>query len=317
MAKRKRLTPAKTEFLTQIEGLETRSAPFSPAPIAQVAGDASATAALAELTQMVSDARAAGRLIQSIPLEDIDLTYLVRDRIVADPEELQVLVSSIRERGQQSPVEVIDCGGDASPRYGLISGWRRITALKLLSAEDQKFGKVQALVRSPETSSDAYVAMIEENEIRVGLSFYERARIVVKAMEEGVYPNTKLALQSLYKNVSRAKRSKIKSFMTVVEVLDGVLKFPSHIGERLGLEMAQHCAEHGGAVLHDAVDHTSYETAAEEQDLLRAALASSKVKPEPKPQETGAKFDPKSSKITISGADESLFNALTEWLSKR
>lgn len=317
MAKRKRLTPAKSEFLSQTEPLETKSAPFSPAPIAQVAGDASATAALAELTQMVSDARADGRLIQSIPLDDVDLTYLVRDRIAADPEELQVLMSSIRERGQQSPVEVIDCGADASPRYGLISGWRRLTALKTLSSEDPKFGKVQALIRSPETSSDAYVAMIEENEIRVGLSFYERARIVVKAMEEGVYPNTKIALQSLYKNVSRAKRSKIKSFMVVVEALDGVLKYPSHIGERLGLEIAQHCAEHGGAALQSVLRQSSYQTAAEEQDLLRGVVTPTKTKPQRQSQEEAVKFDPKSAKITISGADEGLFNALTEWLSKR
>jgi hypothetical protein len=34
---------------------------------------------------------------------------------------------------------------------------------------------------------EAYLAMVEENEIRVGLSFYERARIVARAAEAGVF----------------------------------------------------------------------------------------------------------------------------------
>ena len=52
--------------------------------------------------------------------------------------------------------------------YGLISGWRRLTALQALHAEtgEARFATVQALVRRPETAADAYVTMVEENEIR-------------------------------------------------------------------------------------------------------------------------------------------------------
>ena len=45
---------------------------------------------------------------------------------------------------------------------------------------------------------DAYVAMVEENEIRVGLSFYERARIAAKSVEAGVYPDDRAALRALF-----------------------------------------------------------------------------------------------------------------------
>lgn len=242
MAKRRRLTPASPSFLGNEARPEPRpaagSAPSRP-PIAQVAGETSAAAALGELSEIVTRARAEGRLIQPLALAEIDAAHLVRDRLETEEEDLQSLMASLRSRGQQTPVEVVDRGEDRTPRYGLISGWRRLAALSRLLDEDPKFGRVLALVRTPGTASDAYVAMVEENEIRVSLSFYERARIVVKALEQGVYDDARTALQTLFANVPRAKRSKIKSFMTVVEALDGTLLYPTAIGERLGLALAR------------------------------------------------------------------------------
>ena len=73
MAKRKRLSAAQTDYLPPQSG-ETRGA-LSPAtglaadpPIAQVAREAAATAALQEVAAELSTARAEGRLIQSLPL---------------------------------------------------------------------------------------------------------------------------------------------------------------------------------------------------------------------------------------------------------
>lgn len=253
MAKRKRLTPANPSYLAaepagEVPVLETKSAlPRAPLatrpPIAAVAGEASTAAALGELTETLTRARAEGRLIQSLPLRDVHVGHLVRDRLETGEEDLTALIESLRARGQQTPIEVVDRGEDVRPRYGLISGWRRMTALARLAGTDPKFDQVLAIVRQPQSASDAYVAMVEENEIRVGLSYYERARIALKSVEHGVYPDLKLALNSLYANVSRAKRSKIKSFTTVVAALDGNLRFPTVIGERLGLELAKHLAE--------------------------------------------------------------------------
>lgn len=237
MAKRKRLTPA---VITEGTAPETKSAipryplgvaPKTRAPIADVAQDASASAALTEIAQTLTDARAEGRLIQKIPLDQISDDYLVRDRIAVDDAEMTTLIDSLRERGQQTAIEVtaLDDG-----RYGLISGWRRVQALRSLETTE-----VLAIIRTPQDSADAYLAMVEENEIRVGLSYYERARIVARATDQGIYPRDRVALNALFHAASRAKRSKIGSFVGIVRALDDHLRFPTALTERTGLALAQ------------------------------------------------------------------------------
>lgn len=235
MAKRKRLTPAQAGFL-ETPAPETKS--MTGPPIAQVAGDAAALSALREVTDMVETAKSEGRMIQALPLASIDLGYLVRDRAVVDEDEMQALVESLKSRGQQTPIEVVAL---ESGRFGLISGWRRVKALTRLYEEtgEDRFGTVQALERRPAEASDAYIAMVEENEIRVGLSYFERARIVVRSVEKGVFKHEREALNSLFASASRAKRSKIGSFTPVVSGFDGVLKFPAQLPERLGLQLAR------------------------------------------------------------------------------
>lgn len=239
MAKRKRLTPANPAYLGAAP--ETKSmSPLGPttlrAPIADVASEASATAALAQMSDELANARSSGRMIAMLDLAQVEMDYLVRDRVAADDEEMQTLIASLRDRGQQTPIEVADLGGGS---YGLISGWRRCQALMRLNREDGETRQVLALLRRPAEASDAYLAMVEENEIRVGLSYFERARIAAKATDQGVYDSDKTALLSLFRAASRAKRSKIRSFLPVVRQLDGVLRFPQALGERMGLQLGK------------------------------------------------------------------------------
>lgn len=242
MAKRKRLTPAQPDYLSAAPETKAASLGLNTAPIAQVAGEASATAALAEVTDALQSARAEGRMIELLPLEAIDERHLVRDRLEQNEEEMSALIESLRARGQQMPIEVVALPAPLGGKtHGLISGWRRLMALKRLynEASDPKFAQVRAMVVAPETAQDAYVAMVEENEIRVNLSHYERARIAVKAMKEGVYPSKKAALQGLFGNATRSKRSKIGTFISLVEAFDDVLQFPSAISEKLGLALVR------------------------------------------------------------------------------
>lgn len=237
MAKRKRLTPPAPD---RFDGPapEVKSM-MRPAPIAQVAGEASTVSALRELSDLVRSARDEGRLIETLALDAIEAGYLVRDRLLAPmDEDMQALVESLRARGQQTPVDVVDMGGG---RYGLISGLRRLTALTRLFSEtgDPRFGRIRARIVVPGDAAEAYRAMVEENEIRAGLSLYERARIVAKAVEAGVFPDSRDALLTLYAAASRAKRSKIKSALAVVEALDGALRFPTAHGERLLLDLSR------------------------------------------------------------------------------
>lgn len=236
MAKRKRLAPAALSPDVQFPSdLETKSMRPAP-PISGIVQDAASTAALEEMSQVLRSAREDGRMVLDLPLEQIELDYLVRDRLASEPQEMEALVSSLRTRGQQQPIEVASLGTD---RYGLISGWRRCQALATLAQSTGKPAHVLALVRAPKEQSDAYVSMVEENEIRVGLSYYERARIVLRAVEEGVFDSDKSALQSLFQTASRSKRSKIGSFLHIVRALDCVLRFPTAIAERAGLALAR------------------------------------------------------------------------------
>ncbi|WP_085855539.1 ParB/RepB/Spo0J family partition protein [Palleronia marisminoris] len=252
MARRKRLTPS-TPFPDAPEGaFETKAMPFGPsakleegpavpmAPVARVAQDQAQAAALRELSEEMTRAREGGRMVLELPLDAIEAEHLIRDRISADETEMQSLTESLAASGQRNPVEVLDLGGG---RYGLISGWRRLAALRALAAEGRAGDTVLALLRRPEDQAAAYRAMVEENEIRADLSYYERARIVAKAVEAGVFEDDRAALQGLFGAVSRPRRSKIGSFLPIVRALDGVLRHPASLPERLGLKLSQRLRE--------------------------------------------------------------------------
>ena len=271
MAKRKRLTPANPMFLdTPAEA----PGPMRAAPIADVAREAATTAAAEELARTLTEAREQGRMVISVSLDAIELNHLVRDRVAVDEDEMEALKTSLKARGQQTPVELVALGDD---RYGLISGWRRCMALIMLRDEtrEDRFKTVQALLRQPEDAADAYQAMIEENEIRAALSHFERARIVAKAVEQGVFETERTALQTLFEHASRARRSKIGSFLPVVAELDGALAFPSALTERLGLALARgfEVDESLGPRLRGLLRKGGYHTPEDEAALIERALS--------------------------------------------
>ena len=317
MAKRKRLTPA------AIAPSEAGAAPLetkglkngwagtqvhsgaTQAPIADVAGSAAAAAALDELAHELETARRQGRLVIKADLEAIDDGYLVRDRAQLDPVELDVLKTSLAARGQQTPIEVVDLREN---RFGLISGWRRLTALRALHAENPEggFGHVQCLIRTPTASSQAYIAMVEENEIRTGLSFYERARIAVRAVEQGAFEDPRAAAKALFSAAPRAKRSKIYSFIRLYTALDDVLNFPSGVSERLGLALVKRLEADAAfeTALRKAHKQASPSNMQAEMDLLESLLKSKGKATRASHTETlakGLRWSQSSGKLVLSG----------------
>ncbi|ULB12018.1 ParB N-terminal domain-containing protein (plasmid) [Cereibacter azotoformans] len=277
MAKRKRLTVPPLGGSAPTAAPETKSMigpGLAPAPISRVTGEAAATAALREVAEELTSARSEGRLMLRLELDRIEEGWLVRDRLGIETEELASLMTSLATHGQRSPIEVADMG---EGRFGLISGWRRVTALRRLLAEtgEARFATVLAILRRPDTAAAAYVAMVEENEIRLGLSYFERARIAAKAVDAGVFATEKLALQQLYASASRAKRSKIGSFLGIYHVLDGALRFPSALPERLGLALARRLEEEAGfaARLVAALAAGAPDTAEAELQLIADQVA--------------------------------------------
>lgn len=347
MAKRKRLTPANPDFLTPAGGLENKGmfldapvgkAPDQPArrtpPIAGVAAEAAATAALEEISSRLSDARQSGRLVIDIPLADIHEDYIERDRLGQGGEDMIALKQSLIQRGQQTPIEVValPAGG-----YGLISGWRRYRALLALSEEtgEARFAQVLALLRRPEDMPATYLAMVEENEIRANLSHFERARIVAKSVEHSVFVTDKAALNGLFGAASRAKRSKIKAFLPIVRALDGALRFPEALSERSGLTLS-HLLQDMPTLpqrLSDALRQGVPQTVAEEQAILAAVIKSVKdtqnkqtLKPGLESVSALAEIvrsvtvsAPKPGELTLAGpgVDAALRSDLVAWLQAR
>lgn len=276
MARRKRLD------LSTLAPLETKSlgeppegdGPFgAPPPIAGIAGEAAAHAGADAVIREMEAARAGGRLILEVPLEAIDPDHLVRDRVRVDDEEMAALIASIRQHGQRSPVELVDRGAEANPRYGLISGWRRVQALRQIAEDEASPRPVLGLIRTPRDAEDAYVAMVEENEIRADLSYYERARIAVRAAEAGAFDSAAAAVDTLFAAGSKARRSKIRSFITLYETLGAQLRFGADIPERLGLALVQCIRKGGGNVLRAALRAEAENAPAEAEALGQAMKA--------------------------------------------
>lgn len=309
MAKRKRLELPETAISPDLETKSVFPAPRARMPIAEVAGDTASRAALEEVAREMTRAEDEGRVIRKLSLDQVVIQHLSRDRLVMDEEEMDALKASIAERGQQTPIEVVQLG---SGTYGLISGLRRIEALKAIGASH-----VLALIKRPESSRDAYRAMVEENEIRAGVSFYERANIAVAAVGQGVYPDPRTAVKGLFAHAPKAKRSKILKFVTLRETLGKTLRFPTAIPEHLGLALAQ-AIEADRAVaagISRRLDAARPETPAEERRQLEAALKRPTSAPVREDLAPGLRFETREGRAMLSGSvvDAEFVDALRAW----
>lgn len=186
-----------------------------------------------------------GRVLHAIPLADISTDDLPRDRLeldtVAVSAEMDELKASIRERGQKEPVEVF-LGEDG--RFQLKKGWRRFTALSQLLDEtgDQEFGTILARIdRAQEDRITRYIDMVEENVVREDLTFAEMAQVVIAAaQDERVDGSDAEALVGrLYASLHKMKRSYIRSFVYLLNTLDGALPWPKDVSRNLGVDVAR------------------------------------------------------------------------------
>ena len=321
------------------------------APIAQVAQgvsreiDAEIHRLRAELNKVAEAASALqtaeeeGRLLKIIPLDEIDLGYIQRDRIHMGRagEEWAALKASIAARGQQMPIEVADQGIAVTPRYGLISGMRRVLVLQELHREtgEDRHARVTAILRPADmTSTDRLIAMIEENEIRADISFYERGRIASLAASQGIFADADAAVELLFASSHRNRRYKIRCFVTVHEELGKALWYPQALGERLGIQLAKVLRAGQGDRIRTVLEGAGGRDAAGEAEILTHALASvdKPVRaPKPRPvegvwesdrgQRIVARAQPESRRVTVDlGEDATLsrdtLERLAEWLGR-
>lgn len=171
--------------------------------------------------------------LHHLPLAAIDPHALLRDRTSLDPDALAALQHSIATEGLRLPIEVWQLStprpslGAEPFRYGLISGLRRLTAARELGHTT-----IPALVRTPASIPDAMAAMVSENEIRAPVSPWEKATLILNAIEERHFDTPDAAIATLFPAVSRFTRARIRSHTTVVQALDGVLTTPQELSIR-------------------------------------------------------------------------------------
>ncbi|MTH76925.1 ParB/RepB/Spo0J family partition protein [Paracoccus aestuariivivens] len=185
-----------------------------------------------------------GRVLISIPLDEIRTDDLPRDRLdlsaVSTSDEMEELKASIRERGQKEPIEVFLTEGG----YQLKKGWRRLNALQQLRQEsgDVRFAKAVARVsEGPASRIDLYIDMVEENVIREDLSFAEMAQVAIAAANDADMEGQGAdeLVGRIYASLHKMKRSYIRSFVYLLEVLGEDLKFPKAVARNLGVEVAR------------------------------------------------------------------------------
>lgn len=182
-----------------------------------------------------------GLVVDLVPVDAVDTTKLVRDRIMtaADEMELAELKESIRDIGLSNPIRVEPGAGG---RYELVQGLRRLTAYRQLHEEtrDPRYATIPAGLMTDAGSLDLlYRRMVDENLVRKDISFAEMAAL---ARDYAADPRTGCtdpdkAVTILFQSAGYQKRSYIRAFVTVIDRLGEMLEFPTEIPRNLGLEL--------------------------------------------------------------------------------
>lgn len=186
-----------------------------------------------------------GLVVDRLPLEAIETSKLVRDRSVSRDPDLEELKASIRDIGLSNPIRVEETGDGG---YQLVQGFRRLSAYRALYEETgrEEYARIPAgLVARGETLQGLYRRMVDENLVRRDISFAEMAQLALSFAQD---PETDCAsvadaVAHLYASAGRQKRSYIRHFADMLEMIGAGLKFPEAIPRALGLELKKKLAE--------------------------------------------------------------------------
>lgn len=176
-----------------------------------------------------------GAIVARVPIGDIQMSKLTRDRGGADDPDFDELMASIRELGLSNPIQV----EESADGYELIQGFRRLKAYKALHAQtgEARFATIPAsLVAKGEALDRLYRRMIDENLVRRDISFAEMGRLAAAyARQMGI--ETSEAIATLYASAGRQKRNYIGHFAALMGLVGDRLKFPEAIPRALGLRL--------------------------------------------------------------------------------
>lgn len=132
------------------------------------------TGAIGAVSQSIADLKS--RSIAEIAADRIEDGGL-RDRLDEEPAEIEALMASIRDYGQQVPV-LVRPHPEKPEHFQIVYGRRRLAALRRLGQP------VKAMVRSLD-DREVVVAQGQENSARKDLSFVEKAIFAAQLREAG------------------------------------------------------------------------------------------------------------------------------------
>ncbi|MEC8573652.1 MAG: ParB N-terminal domain-containing protein, partial [Pseudomonadota bacterium] len=190
-----------------------------------------------------------GLVVDRIPLDKISTSKLIRDRAVNRDPDLDELKESIRDLGLSNPIRVEEDGDG----YQLVQGFRRLSAYQALYAEtgDEIYGQIPAgLVARGETLQGLYRRMVDENLVRRDISFAEMAQIALSYAQDPETSSETVedAVAILYASAGRQKRSYIRHFAELLELIGAELSFAEAFPRALGLDLKKRLVEDQAAV---------------------------------------------------------------------
>jgi len=226
----------------------------------------------------------AGLITDMIPVHKVDTQKLSRDRKPVKDDTLEELKTSIIAIGLSNPIRV-----EQKPdgRFELIQGWRRLQAFRELEGafQDGRFTHIPAgYVATGDTLETSYRRMVDENLVRKDVSFAEMALLAraYAADPATACEDIDKAVAILFRSAGYQKRSYIRAFAELLDLLDGALRYPEALGRNLGLDLRKRLegAPASVARLRQALDAAPTRDSDKEAAILRGFLG---ARPGPAP----------------------------------
>jgi len=238
-----------------------------------------------------------GLVTDLIPLDQIHISKLTRDRASDRDAELDELKASVKDIGLSNPirVEIADNGS-----YELVQGFRRLTAFRELYAEtgEERFAAIPAgLIAKGETLENLYRRMVDENLIRRDISFAEMAILARSYLHDPETSATSIdqAIANLFQSAGRQKRIYIRNFASLLDRVGMHLSHAAAIPRALGLDVLKRMDKEPGAatmlgrVLVSQPDRNDVEELSILRDFAAGAGQATPRRPARGPGNPGAK----------------------------
>ncbi|WP_170789886.1 ParB/RepB/Spo0J family partition protein [Ruegeria lacuscaerulensis] len=248
--------------------------------------------------------RSEGLVTEHVLLADVVTEKLTRDRKDGPDPELDELKDSIREIGLSNPIRL---ERRADGRYELIQGMRRLSAYRALYQEtgNEVYATIPAGISEGADLNDSYRRMVDENLIRKDISFAEMGALARAFAENPANecPDVDKAVALLFKSASYTKRSYIRSFASLLMMLDKVLMHPNDIPRNVGVELKRKLDADPGLARHVSTSlmNEPDRDGAREVAILRSFLEPTADNPKKVPGASGGKTRRAKTTFQVSG----------------